>query len=125
MTPNALASFERAMMQPSLSDRTTTGVPRIAGRNTNQAVLFRFFDYLVTLWVPLGSPGARLGQVERRTGLCLPYWVMASCYCYSCYSCYSRRMCNLYTVRLSRDEVKHLLSHRELIGKNYRDVVNV
>ena len=34
-------------------------------------------------------------------------------------------MCNLYTVRLSRDEVKHLLQHRELIGKNYRDVVNV
>ena len=34
-------------------------------------------------------------------------------------------MCNLYTVRLSRDEVKHLLQHRELIGKNYRDIVNV
>lgn len=34
-------------------------------------------------------------------------------------------MCNLYTVRLSRDEVRHLLSHRALIDTNYRDVMNV
>lgn len=34
-------------------------------------------------------------------------------------------MCNLYTTRLSRDEVKSLFRHRELIDRNYRDVVNV
>lgn len=36
-----------------------------------------------------------------------------------------RPMCNLYTTRLSRDEVKSLFRHRELIDKNYRDVVQV
>jgi putative SOS response-associated peptidase YedK len=34
-------------------------------------------------------------------------------------------MCNLYTTRLSREEVRGLFRHRELIGKNYRDVVQV
>ena len=34
-------------------------------------------------------------------------------------------MCNLYTTRLSRDEVRSLFRNRELIDKNYRDVVNV
>lgn len=34
-------------------------------------------------------------------------------------------MCNLYTVRLSRDEVAGLLRHRQLIGTNFRDTMNV
>ena len=34
-------------------------------------------------------------------------------------------MCNLYTIRLSREEVAALFRHRTLIDKNYRDVVNV
>ena len=34
-------------------------------------------------------------------------------------------MCNLYTTRLSRDEVRSLFRHRELIGKNYGDDMNV
>ncbi|MCA0247706.1 MAG: SOS response-associated peptidase family protein [Proteobacteria bacterium] len=34
-------------------------------------------------------------------------------------------MCNLYTVRLSRDEVAGLLRHRQLIGTNFRDPMNV
>lgn len=34
-------------------------------------------------------------------------------------------MCNLYTVRLSRDEVAGLMRHRQLIGRNFRDVMNV
>ena len=33
-TPNALASFDRAMTQPSLLDRTTTGRPRRRGWNS-------------------------------------------------------------------------------------------
>lgn len=33
-------------------------------------------------------------------------------------------MCNLYTVRLSRDEVAGLLRHRELIGTNFKDEMN-
>jgi putative SOS response-associated peptidase YedK len=34
-------------------------------------------------------------------------------------------MCNLYTTRLSREEVRSLFRHRELIDKNYSDVMNV
>ena len=34
-------------------------------------------------------------------------------------------MCNLYTVRLSRDEVAGLMRHRTLIGTNFRDAMNV
>jgi putative SOS response-associated peptidase YedK len=34
-------------------------------------------------------------------------------------------MCNLYTTRLSREEVRSLFRHRELINKNYSDVMNV
>lgn len=34
-------------------------------------------------------------------------------------------MCNLYTVRLSRDEVAGLMRHRQLIGTNFRDDMNV
>src|SRR5579859_6677439 len=32
--PSALASFERAITQPSLLDKTTSGTPRSSGRNT-------------------------------------------------------------------------------------------
>lgn len=34
-------------------------------------------------------------------------------------------MCNLYTVRLSRDEVAGLMRHRQLIGTNFKDAMNV
>ncbi|MBX9942943.1 MAG: hypothetical protein K2Y40_02580 [Reyranella sp.] len=32
-------------------------------------------------------------------------------------------MCNLYTLRLSRDEVRHLLKHYKLIGKEWAEVM--
>jgi hypothetical protein len=39
----------------------------------------------------------------------------------ACAGAMLRPMCNLWTVRLRRDEVKHLLSHCGLIGKNFGD----